>query len=533
MRALDIDRVVARLTWALFGLYGPLGFVGLAVALVRHPGLVRATTRALLTSTVHAAIIVTAIAAAFAVLPSVASETSRVQEIRSRNAVLLSESAGTWSSALPVASRVAPPAPVAALAGARPVADCVVVPAGRALAHTVQTARLGERVTASLYLRSAPAASAAAIRFIARASGVETAATVTPTPTWERHARTVGGGPHRQASIVLYNPGPDALEVCVTGVQVQPGHTAGDYVNLVSAAQDLGRGGAERLLAALLTAAVLYGLVAGLAAARALTLAADLPLERLVPWLAPGLVVHVVLVAIRLVADPGRASGLTAHANVLGASAGLAAVLLATVGRPTRLRAAGLAAAVLLVLASQSRLATIGLGLVVVVALARTGGRRAAWLGAGLAALSIGAVVLSRGVSPDWLAATGRPAIFVAAFEAWTSSARAFLFGWGSGGTPIGLALAMWPDGTRFFGHTHNVLLQLAVQMGAIGAAGLVVGSVALARRTTPFRASDAAVVGFLVVVSSVDLTVVASPVYALLLGYAGARLAQRSLERS
>lgn len=533
MRSVGIDRVVARLAWALFGLYGPLGFVGLAVAFVRHPALVGATLRTLLTSTVHIAIAATAIAAAFAVVPPVAAGTSPVEEIRSRNAVLLSERAGRWSAALPTAERVAPPASVAAVPGARPVADCVRIPSGRALAHTVETTRSRESVTASLYLRSARAASAAPIRFIARANGVETAATVTLTPDWQRHVHTVREGPHRRVSIVLYNPAPDGVEVCVTGVQVEPGPAAGDYVNLVSAAHDLGRSGVARVLAALFTAAILYGLVAGLAAARALVLAAGLPLKRLVPWLAPGLVVHLALVAIRFVAEPGRASGLTAHANVLGAYAGLAAVLLATTGRPTRLRAVGLAAAVLLVLASQSRLAAIGLGLVLVVALARTRGRRAAWLGAGLAVLTIGAVVLSRGVSPDWLAETGRSVIFVAAIEAWTASTRSFLFGWGSGGTPVGLALAMWPDGTRFFGHTHNGLLQLAVQAGVIGATGLVVGFVALMRRATSFRAPDAAVACFLVVVSSVDLTVVASPVYALLLGYVGARLANRSFERS
>lgn len=533
MRSLSFDRIVARLAWALFGLYGPLGFVGLAVALVRHPAKVGATLRALLTTTVHAAIAVTAIAAAFAVFPSVAAGTSLVEEIRSRNAVLLSQSVGTWSAALPTATLVAPPAAVAAVPGARPVADCVRIPAGRALAHTVEMARSGESVTASLYLRSATAASAVPVRFIARASGVEAAATATLTPVWQRHAHTLGEGPHRRVSIVLYNPGPDAVEACVTGVQVEPGPEAGSYVNLVSAARDLGRSGAAPLFAALLTAAILYGLVVSLAAARALVLAAGLPLERLVPWLAPGLVAHLALVAIRFVADPGRASGLTAHANVLGAYAGLAAVLLATAGRPTRLRAVGLAAAVLLVLASQSRLAAIGLGLVLVVALARTRGRRAAWLGAGLAVLSIAAVVLWRGVSPTWLAQTGRPAIFVAAFEAWTASARSFLFGWGSSGTPVGLALAMWPDGTRFFGHTHNGLLQLAVQAGVIGAAGLVVAFVALVRRVMPFRPVDAAVAGFLVVVSSVDLTLVASPVYALLLGYAGARLADRSFAQS
>jgi O-antigen ligase len=390
-------------------------------------------------------------------------------------------------------------------------------------------ARPQDGVTTSLYLRAAPGAPEARLRFLARTDGAEAAATVGTTASWRREVLSIDGGPHRRVSVVLFNPGPEDVDACVTGVQVEPGAEPGRYVNLVSAARDLRRSGGTPLLALGATAAMLYGLVAIVAAARALSLAARLPLARLVVWLSLGLAVHLVLVAIEVLVDPGRARGLTTHPNVLGTYAGLAAVLLATAHRGPPWRTVGLVAAVLLVLASQSRLAALGLGLVLVVALGRARGRRAAWIGAALALLMVGVVVLARGLSPDWWAATGRPAIFAAAVEAWATSVRSFLFGWGGGGATIGMALAMWPDGTRYFAHAHNGLLQLVIHGGLAGAAGVVVAAVAVVRRALTVRAADAAVAGFLAVTLVADLTVVGSPVYVLVLAYVGARSAERS----
>ena len=517
----------AAAAWAALGASGYVALALFLVAFGLRPGRLRGSLILMRSAPLHLGIALLALAAAFGVVPSPAgvSGGSELARLQARNAVLPSERVATWSAAVPVVGRVPAPPEVSNGAAGPDEADCVRVPPGRSLAHAVDLVRPQRSATGSIYLR-APDGSSPRLRLLMRADGAASPpVTVAPSESWSRASVTLAEGPYRRVALVLFNPHATPADVCATGVQIEEGSSLDPYSSLVQNARPiLGREGG-RIAAALATAALAYALV--LAVGLAGRGAALVPRGGAVRWLGFGLVVQAVAVVPEVVAL-SRASGFSGHANVLGAQAGLATVLLATVAGPGRLRLVGIVAAVSLVLASGSRMAILGLAAALLVS---QGGRIGSWVRSrlGVAAIvattgALVAVVALRGVPLDAFA-SGRGVIFAASLEAWTRSLRTLAFGWGTSGAPIGIALAMWPEGARFFAHAHNLLLQVLLQGGVVTALGIGAILAALLRALRPLRRTDLVVATFILVTGLGDVTLLDAQVFALVVGYLGLRI--------